>query len=350
MSQFVQRFNLKAYPNKDHFLYHEWQTANIVIFVGEDNRNKALMLAKQKLKEENWKPIEFISKSTLIESRVKEEGGDIWEKYNEAKNGKITFLVFLDEDFIYSKKGGITPMVPPRISESFIDEVIVKAGGHRLSKNEADPDKTKNPDYRIDNYFIELKDLQKEGLNVKSRRIKLAEFYSNITDQDELESREYQILLDILGGPIKNKVRKAAHQIREAKEFLKDNRLRGAIIYLNTGYYSLSHDMFCDIVEKMSFKYSGDISLVMCISSMVDTNGFESMVNYHFYPGTGVCEVESKIHSAFMTQVMKLMTSWSRNYYGESSNPTVIRKPNIFEVNNELMGYLPKPYKSSIDK
>ncbi|MBU1299993.1 MAG: hypothetical protein KKB77_12745, partial [Bacteroidetes bacterium] len=159
MSNYVQQFIIKAYPAPDNILYHEWQTAQIVIYVGEDERDKSLEIAKEKLKTEDWIPIDFLDKSTLIEDRVQDDGGEVWDAYRRAKEGEIFFLPILDEDYIYSRKGGLSPMLPPIITESFIDKVIEKAGGHRLSKREADPGKTKNPDYRVGNYLIELKDL-----------------------------------------------------------------------------------------------------------------------------------------------------------------------------------------------
>lgn len=350
MSNQVQAFLIRAYPAPDHVLYHEFQTAKIVIYVGEDDRNKSLVLAKEKLAEEKWIPIGFESKSTLIEDRVREEGGPAWQAYKSAKSGEIFFRHFLEEDFLYSRKAGISPMLPPRITEKFIDEVIQKAGGHRLTMEEANPDETRNPDYRIENYLIELKDLQKEGLNIESRRKKLAKLLNESGGAESFNERDYAKYLDILGGPIKGKVRDAAHQIRQAKEYIGDNIIKGGLLYLNTGYYTLPHDIFCQIVEKMSQKYQSEINLVMCISNMVNTNGFESMINFEFYPGKGENSVESKVHSAFLSQVMKLMNDWAKEGFKNSSNPAEIRKPYIFENDGEYYGFEPKSLECSANK
>ncbi len=350
MTNYVQRFIIKAHPSPDNILYYEWQTAHIVIFVGEDNRQKSLEIAKQKLRQEHWVPIEFIEKSTLVEDRVRGDGGEVWEAYRKAKEGQLFFIVIIDDDFMFSRKGGICPMLPPRITETFIDKVIEKAGGHRLSKSEADPDKIKNPDYKIGNYLLELKDLQKEGLDVETRRNKLTEFFVTTSKQKDLTRSEYSKFFNILGGPVKGKVREAAHQIRDAKHYIGDSTLEGAILYLNTGYYSLSHELFCQIVEKMAAKYSDYISLVMCISNMVDTNGYESIINFHFYPGSGVNETECRIHSAFMSEIGAHITEWSRAGFKNSQNPAVIRKPNVFERDGEYFGYVPDPLECSINK
>ena len=244
MSNQVQAFLIRAYPSPDHVLYHEFQTANVVIYVGEDDKNKSLILAKDKLAEEKWIPIKFEGKSTLIEDRVRQEGGPAWVAYKKAKSGDIFFTYFLDEDFLYSRKSGISPMLPPRITETFIDEVIQEAGGHRLSEEEANPDETRNPDYRIENYLIELKDLQKEGLNVESRREKLTNLLGESGGIKNFANRDYGKFLDILGGPVKGKVREAAHQIRQAREYIGDNTLKGGLLYINTGYYTLSSRYF----------------------------------------------------------------------------------------------------------
>ena len=99
--------------------------------------------------DEKWVPIKFESKSTLIEERVAAEGGPAWEAYKKAKLGEVFFIHFLEESFLYSSKSGISPMLPPRITEPFVDEIIIKAGGHRLSPEEANPDEIRNPDYKL---------------------------------------------------------------------------------------------------------------------------------------------------------------------------------------------------------
>lgn len=241
-------------------------------------------------------------------------------------------------------------MLPPRITEKFIDEVIIEAGGHRLTTEEANPDKTRNPDYKLDNYLIELKDLQKEGLDLDSRRKKLANLLRKSDGMGNLTNIEYLNLLDILGSPVKNKVKSAAHQIREAKEFIGDNSIQGALLYVNSGYYTLPHEIFCDIVEKMAKQYQDEINLVMCISNMVDTNGFESMVNFAFHPGKGKNPVESKIHSAFLSRVGLLMNDWAKEGFKNSINPAVIRKPYFFESKGQHFGFEPAPLECSMKK
>ncbi len=350
MSNQAQVFIIRAYPAPNHPLYHEFQTAQLIICVGEDDKMKAMDLAKEKLTEEGWMPISFESESTLTEDFVKDEGGIEWEAYNKAKSGEIFFAHLLDEDFLYSIKSGISPELPPRITENFIDEVIKEAGGHRLSVEEANPDETRNPDYRIDDFLIELKDLQKEGLHVESRRKKLAKLLRESGGVERLSGQDYSKWLDILGGPVKENVRSAAHQIRQAKEYMGDNTLKGGILYLNTGYYTLPHDIFCQIVERMVGKYKSEIDLVMCISNMVHTNGFESINYFKFYPGKGYNSVEDKIRSAFFSKAMKLMNDWRRGGYRNSSNPAEIIKPYAFEDQGEYYGFEPEILKCSVNK
>ena len=331
-------------------MYHEFQTATIVIYIGEDDKEKSLILAKKQLAEENWIPIKFEEKSTLIEERVKQAGGPILEAYKQAKSGKPFFMYVLDEDFIYARKGGISPILPPRLTESFIDEIIQKAGGHRLSKEEANPDETKNPDYRIGNYLIELKDLQKEGLNVESRRKKFVNLLRDYGGVENLTQRGFAKFLDILGSPVKGKVREAAHQIRQAKEYIGNSNLKGGLLYINTGYYTLPHKIFCQIVEKMASKYQAEIDLVICISNMVDTNGIESMINFEFYPNVVKNEIESRIHDAFLGHVGELMDKWAKEGFKHSSKPAIIRKPYVFEDNGEYYGFMPEPLRCSMNK
>jgi hypothetical protein len=164
MSINIQRFVVKAKPFNSNTKYYEWQSATIVMFIPENNKRLAVDKARETLVKNHWELISFEDKSTLIEERVREAGGEVWQAYQYAENGKTVLRIFPDhfgagneafsEHFKYFR--------PLRITESFIDRVIQEAGGRRFS--EINVNDMKNADYLIGDYIFELKTLQEERL------------------------------------------------------------------------------------------------------------------------------------------------------------------------------------------
>jgi len=355
MSKNVQRFLVSAYPAKSHPIYYEWQTAQLVIFMGEDNRNLSIKKAKRKIESEHWIAVEFKHKETLIEERVRESGGEVWDAYCQAKKGETFFRVWLDDPVKFTTKKKFPPMLPPRLNEQFIDKVIDRAGGHRLTKEEANNERTRNADYILDSFIFELKDIQQEGLEVRTRQKKLTELFKNIDndrlislDPSDLSEIEYRNFLDIIGGPIKTQVKSASKQIKKTKEHLIDSSLQGGVIFLNTGYCSLPHSIFADAVERFCKKDSKQISLVVCVSNMALTNGFDSTTHFHFHPNHSANETIDKLHNAFMNEVENLMTSWGRAGFRQSEIAVCTLKPVTFEKEGQVYGVVPLLHESSL--
>src|SRR4051794_30732371 len=119
----VQRFFFLARPAKDHPKHFEWQTAHLCVFVAENDKQRALELAKRKVADERWVIIRVDQKSTLIEERVRDAGGEVWKAYQEAKGRGIFFRAFFQSLMAGDKD---TPMLAlvPRLTESFMDTVV----------------------------------------------------------------------------------------------------------------------------------------------------------------------------------------------------------------------------------
>ena len=178
MSKRVQRFVVKAHPTDTHPRYYRWQTGTLCLFVGEDDKALAVRKAKNEIAKKNWVAIRFTDKATLIEERVRQVGGRVWEAYLQSQRGEIFFLDSVDQPT--SGKQKLPPPLAPRVTETFIDRVIAKAGGHRLTKQEANYEKSRNADYLIDDYVFELKTLDEEGLEKENRQRKLANLFSGV--------------------------------------------------------------------------------------------------------------------------------------------------------------------------
>src|SRR3990167_1601675 len=95
MARKVQRYCIQGKPTKENLEFFEWETASICMLVPEDDKELALRRARDELIRRKWEILKFDSKGTLIEERVREEGGEVWDAYQETlSTGKIAFKVF----------------------------------------------------------------------------------------------------------------------------------------------------------------------------------------------------------------------------------------------------------------
>jgi hypothetical protein len=358
MSQRVQRFVVRAFPKENHPKYYPWQTATVCVFIGEDERERAVEMAKSLLEQRGWTICEFLDKATLIESRVREAGNEIWRAYQEAKSGSPFLKEELDQLSPSHKDGGIPPQSAPRMNEAFIDRIILKAGGRRITSAEADPQKTRNADYFLDEYVVELKTLEEEGLLKDSRQEKLAnllaaakpEVEAISIDPSGLGQEDFRAFLDIIGGPIKTAIRSASDQIKKTKTHLKNESLKGGIIFVNSGYGSLPPTIFEQSVQRFASKDTKQIELVICVSTWFLTNGFDSSINFQFFPKESVHPTIVKFQTAFWECVEEWMTEFGRGGFqvtGESQSPL---QPISFEKTGRLFTALPPSLPSEWDR
>ncbi|MEK6634884.1 MAG: hypothetical protein AABY38_00875 [Planctomycetota bacterium] len=70
MSKKVQRFLVRVCPAPDHPEYYPWQTAQLCLFVGDDDRSKSFKTACKEIDRKHWLPIGPFTKETLIEDCV----------------------------------------------------------------------------------------------------------------------------------------------------------------------------------------------------------------------------------------------------------------------------------------
>lgn len=173
----VHRFILRAYPSVDHPRYFQWQVATIVLFVSDEDKERPEQTALLELSNRKWIPERFIRRDILIEERVRAEGGDVWSAYQKACAGEVFWLETFDAPPMSTKDKPLY-LAPPRLSEQFVDRVVETAGGRRLTTVEAAEFKAKNADYILDDFVMELKDLQEEGLEASPiRQQKIAKLF-----------------------------------------------------------------------------------------------------------------------------------------------------------------------------
>ena len=306
----ISRVGVRAKPAKNHPEYKEWETANLVVLIAADGRDETLVRTREVLRREKWEILEVQLCDKLIEERVREQGGEMLEAYESAVTTGSTIHV-LPNNFAPGKDG-IPAILPMRITESFVDQVVADIGGERILTD----DENQIVDFLIGDWLFELKDLQEEGLQQPERQKKLARLFSrfavsglpvqiNPSVLDENGRREF---FNILSSPIQPQVKKASKQIRSTRGLLKRGDLKGGILYLNTGYGSFEPEEFGPLVERYVRKDTTQIEAIFCVALWNQTNGFDSYIFYRAYPEKPSIPVVAQLQRAFGKRFEEAMT------------------------------------------
>lgn len=342
----IQRICVKAKPSAHNPEYYDWQTASICMFVPEDDKPLALEKARRELTRLHWVFVAYEDKSTLIEEKVSEAGGEVWDAFQYARQGKIFFRVFPDHFGAADKS--FRPILPARVTEAFMDRVFVDAGGRRLRETEKQSG-VRNADYLIGRFVFELKDLQEEGLEKGSRQEKLAKLFCKyypgqseiFIDPSVLSKPDYLKYLEIISTPIKTHIRSASKQVKATKNLLKRNDLFGGIALLNTGFGSFPHEAFAEQVERYAAKDSKQFEAVISISAWTYTNGFDSFMYYRFSPTDAKHEEVLAIKKAFDKRFEQMMTDILTGKLPDSAEKSSPAKPVTFEHSGIDFAWVP---------
>ena len=337
---------MRAKPKPSNPDYYEWQPARICVLVPENDKHLAVDRARAELEKLHWDFISYESKSTLIEERVSQAGGEVWEAYQLALKGKPVTKVF-PEHFQAGNKNA-KYLLPAKITEQFIDQVVSDAGGRRLTEDEKKSG-VKNADYLIGEYVFELKDLQEEGLEKSEHQKKIAKLFASyfpgakeITiDPSILSKADYLKYLDIIGTPIKTHIHSASKQIKDTKILLNRPDLLGGIILINTGFGTFPHDAFAGQVERYARKDSKQFYAVVSISVWSHTNGFDSNVFYKISPEETECKEVIALQDAFEKRFEQMMTDIVRGNIPEEVERASPIKPVVFNHQGIDLAWIP---------
>lgn len=336
MARKVQRFCIQGKPTKGNSEFFEWETATICMFVPDDDKELALQRARDELIRRKWEILKFETKSTLIEERVREEGGEVWEVYQETlSTGKIAFMVFSNHFRTGRKRERL--LIPARVTEQFIDKVVSEAGGRRLNPAEIGIAQ-RNADYLLGEYIFELKELQEEGLEKETHQKKLSELFSPyflgqpeaVIEPSILSPEDLLIYLNIVGTPIHNHVRSASKQIKSTRLLLKKESLKGGIIFVNSGFSSYPHDLFGEQVERYARKDSKQLDVVIAVTTWVETNGFDYEIFCQIWPDNSVVPEVIQFKKAFDKHFESMMTDLVRGLLPDEIQRADPRKPVAF--------------------
>lgn len=311
----VHRFILRAYPLESHPKFHRWQKATLVLFVADSSPYKAEKKVLDELQVRHWVPESIELRDTLVRNAVMAQGGDVWDAYLQAEIQGMFWMESLDS-LPMCMKGEALCGTGPKLTEGFIDKLIVEGGGHRATSEEAGGFLEKNADYIFGKYVLELKQFESEGLSVESRQKKIGELFKHYLsegavhqiDPYKLSEDDFNKYWEIIGVPIQKRIKAASKQVKATIARLSPNEYEGGVILLNTGYLSVPHDFLVAMAERYAVKDTSSIKTVIVISSWTVTNGFDTQVNYGFHPHDPICKDLRKLKETFWSTVEKLMT------------------------------------------
>lgn len=201
---------------------------------------------------------------------------DVFENaYEVALKKDFSFTPLID-----SMRSGKIAFKTPRFSELDFENLIKGLGGRKIPEINI-----KTPDFLLNDIVLELKDIQKEGLLNNDRRTSIAKifnaFNSKIINIDSaIDYGEYTTKYHaLIANTIQNHFKKASEQIKIFKE---NNKIKTAgIILLNTGMFSLNHDLFKFMIENILLNKTQTIKFALILSQISQSNWFDSYSNFY---------------------------------------------------------------------
>ena len=342
----IFRFGVRAQPTASNPKYATWQPADLIAFVVADDGPAAEAKFEAKVKRLHWKILEWKLRDQLIEERIREAGGDVLEAYEFARKRGDWYRV--DSEHFMADTMASNPMSPPRPDESFLDNIVVHAGGRRLTEEERANDNEENADYILDEYVIEAKDIQEERLSKEECHHKIAEIFWPYfeeaavvpIDSSILSNDDRQRYIEILARPIEQRIKKARRQVKATIARLSSQRWKGGIILLNSGYCSLSHDAFEEIAAN-AVRNSKYIQLLVCITTRAQTNGFDCYMNWEFSPKGHRSLTEEKIFKSYDFMLHRVMGRWVSSGLGRAEPHQPLAEPVSFEYGGKTFVWDP---------
>ena len=200
-----------------------------------------------------------------------------------------------------------------KLAETDFDEIVLSVGGRRYTD---DPNiKDLNCDYILDDAVIELKIIEEEPIEKKTKQEKLANLFGSDTktvilnplDLDHQGKHKYY---QELATPIKNQVKKASKQL-QVSACEVDAQVKIAII-MNNGLTMMGHNEFRRIaIERTKNDTSGIDILIVC-GMYYFSDKFDSYSFFEFndikIKGKERPDLIEKLRDAWFKKVEQYMT------------------------------------------
>ena len=268
----------------------------------------------------------------LVEESCKQEGGAFWEAYLEAAEDMYSLTCF-------NHPGGRTSAMIPRFSEADFAGLLQKI-----------PDSsTQTPDFRYGNVIMKLKDLQQESLKGEERQQNIAALFEELTDRcinlDPLAdygglTAKYHRLIQ---NSIHNHLQKASSQIKTYRK--TQTVTAGGMIFLNTGMFSLPHELFKTLIADLLERRTKTIEFAFVFSQVMQGNGFDQ---YVIFKGEFIGKVPQEIQfqqQAVNNLIQRKMTDMMRDPKQILSLEE--QQPLSFEKNGKIFYWNPGPVPDS---
>ena len=170
-----------------------------------------------------------------------------------------------------------------RLYESDFDGILTNAGGQRTVVDDGRCPEP-NADYLLKEAVVELKLVEEEGIEKQSRQRKLANLFHRkwptrpviVLDPNVLDARGRRTYYNIMEGPVKTHVKKAAIQLQ-----MTQRHHPGAprvLLAVNNGYTALGMHEFESIVVKCARNDTSKIDYVIAAGVYYYSDMFDSFL------------------------------------------------------------------------
>jgi len=279
----------------------------------------------------------------LNRTLCQDAGGDFWDAYLTAESDGCSFTNFAEPSFSNTYYYNI-----PRFREYDFQNIIAKFGGSKIPETN-----TMTPDFKIADLVIELKDLQKDSLYNEDRRLTIAKIFESesgysININYSATSGHCQTRYKrAIANSIKNIISKASKQIRE---YSKTNTISSAGVFLiNTGYFSLDHQVFKTIVEDIITRDTNTIKFAYIFTQSVFHNAVGDLRADYKQDCIGKLPVELEdIYEACNILINTKMSSIFQDDNGSNSFVSP-QYPISFFADNKIFYWKPERIEPSIE-
>lgn len=173
----------------------------------------------------------------------------------------------------------------PRLTEEFLDECVRLTGGKRFTELVTPGLGMENPDYVLEQVLAEAKIFEEEGLEKASRQSRIAALLA-ASDLVLIEGDFYEQsstamrheLDDLFLEPIQRAVKKANKQVLAGKNLHQFSDFQTALIAVNSGYSSLSSEMFEALVMRACQREKVAFDFIVCISLHYHQGSYDAYV------------------------------------------------------------------------
>lgn len=170
-----------------------------------------------------------------------------------------------------------------QLTEADFDEIVLSVGGRRYTE---DPKiKDLNCDYILEDAVIELKIIEEEPIEKKTKQEKLANLFSSATktvilnplDLDHKGKRKYY---QELATPIKSQVKRASKQLQVSADKV-DAQVKIAIL-MNNGLTMTGHDEFRRLAKERTQNDTSGIDILIVCGMYYFSDKFDSYAFFEF--------------------------------------------------------------------